>query len=98
MARNLAMNLEKRMQTLRLLVGDRDVHRHLRRSLPIQDIHIIKTPPQAPRANAICERVVGSLRRELLDHMLIISQTHLRPPNRIRPNPQRLINEYHLAA
>jgi transposase InsO family protein len=34
--------------------------------------------PQAPRANAICERLVGTLRRQLLDHLLIVSETHLR--------------------
>ncbi|MGO9293478.1 MAG: integrase core domain-containing protein [Streptosporangiaceae bacterium] len=36
------------------------------------------SPPQAPRANAICERVIGTLRRELLDRLLIVSEHHLR--------------------
>ena len=35
-------------------------------------------PAQAPRANAICERIIGTLRRELLDRMLIINEHHLR--------------------
>jgi putative transposase len=39
---------------------------------------IIKTSAQAPRANAIMERWVGSLRREVLDRILIINAEHLR--------------------
>jgi putative transposase len=37
------------------------------------DIEVIHTPYEAPRAHAICERFVGSLRRECLDHLLVIS-------------------------
>ncbi len=41
-------------------------------------IEVLRTPIQAPRANAICERLLGSLRRECLDHLLIVSEGHLR--------------------
>lgn len=37
----------------------------------------IKTPFEAPRANAICERFIGSMRRECLDHSLILHQHQL---------------------
>ncbi|MCW2913729.1 MAG: hypothetical protein JWN52_1797 [Actinomycetia bacterium] len=40
-------------------------------------VRIIKTPPPAPRANAMCERVVGRLRREVFDQMLIFNEKHL---------------------
>ncbi len=42
-----------------------------------EQMTVIKTPPQAPRANAICERVIGTLRREVFDRMLIYSPRHL---------------------
>lgn len=41
-------------------------------------LRVIRSPPQTPRANAMCERVVGTLRRELLDHNLIVNEAHLR--------------------
>ena len=43
-----------------------------------EEIRILKSPPRAPRTNATCERVIGELRRELLDRMLIINEEHLR--------------------
>jgi transposase InsO family protein len=43
-----------------------------------EGIRILASPPQAPRANAICERMIGTLRRELLDQLLIVNEHHLR--------------------
>jgi hypothetical protein len=41
-------------------------------------ISVLRTPIRAPRANAICERLLGSVRRECLDHILLLSEQHLR--------------------
>lgn len=49
-------------------------------------IALLRTPIRAPRANASCERLIGSLRRECLDPILLVSETHLR----------RVLNEYAL--
>ncbi|WP_285833824.1 integrase core domain-containing protein [Actinacidiphila cocklensis] len=40
-------------------------------------LRILKSPPQAPKANAHCERFIGTLRRELLDRTLILNEQHL---------------------
>jgi putative transposase len=40
-------------------------------------IEILKTPYKAPRANTICERFLGSVRRECLDHLLILHEKQL---------------------
>ncbi len=41
-------------------------------------ITLVRTPIRAPRANAICERLIGSLRRACLEHILLVSEAHLR--------------------
>ena len=40
-------------------------------------IEILKTPSYAPLANAMCERSLGSVRRECLDHLLILHEKQL---------------------
>ena len=79
-ARNPTMDLGAGMDTLRFLIRDRDSKYILAFDgvSGAEGIQIVKTPPRAPRANAICERVVGTLRRELLDRILILGPGHLR--------------------
>jgi putative transposase len=40
-------------------------------------IKLLKTPSHTPRANAICERFLGSVRRECLDHLFILQEKQL---------------------
>jgi transposase InsO family protein len=41
-------------------------------------IAVLHTPVRAPNANAVCERFLGSVRRECLDHVIILGEEHLR--------------------
>jgi putative transposase len=73
------MELGIRMDALRFLVRDRDTKfiAAFDEVFRADGVRIIKIPPQAPRANATCERVIGTLRREVLDRMLIFNERHL---------------------
>jgi putative transposase len=78
-ARNLLMELDGRADRFRFLIRDRDSKftKSFDAVFTGADIRIIRTPIRAPRANAIAERFVGTLRRECLDHMLITGPRHL---------------------
>jgi transposase InsO family protein len=78
-ARNLLMDLDDRADQFRFLIRDRDSKFTAAFDAVFTgaDIRIIRTPVQAPRANAIVERWIGTLRRECLDHLLITGRRHL---------------------
>ena len=68
-ARNLLMNLEGRADGLKFLIRDRDTKftAAFDAVFTAIGVRIVKTPVQAPRANAIAERWIASARRECLD-------------------------------
>ena len=78
-ARNLLMQLGDRADRLQFLIRDRDSKFTAAFDAVFTgaDIRIIRTPVRAPRANAIAERFIGTLRRECLDHILITGPHHL---------------------
>ncbi len=41
-------------------------------------LRVLRTPARAPKVNAYCERLVGSIRREYLDFMIPLGEKHLR--------------------
>jgi putative transposase len=84
-ARNLAMSLGERFADIKFLLRDRGPNFTPSFDAVFQaaGARILRTAVQAPRMNATCERLVGTLRRELLDRVLILSERHLRRPDRL---------------
>jgi transposase InsO family protein len=63
----------------RFLLHDRDsiFSAQLNRSIRHLGLKVLRTPPQCPQANALCERLIGTLRRECLDYLLPLSAPHV---------------------
>ena len=78
-AANLSIDLAECPQPVKFLLRDRDTKftTSFDAVFAADGTRIIKTPVRAPRANAICVRVVGTIRRECLDRMLILGRRHL---------------------
>jgi len=78
-ARNLSMELADQASTIKFLIRDRDTKytASFDAVFTAEGTRIIKSPVRAPQANAICERVIGTIRRECLDRMLILGCRHL---------------------
>jgi transposase InsO family protein len=79
-ARNLAPGLGEWFAGFRFLIRDRGSNFTASFDAVFQaaGTTIVRTAAQAPRMNAICERLIGTLRREALDRTLILNQAHLR--------------------
>src|SRR5215475_6012956 len=63
------------------LIHDRDAIFSAELDHELQEAFGVKvwhTPPQSPQANAFCERLVGTVRRECLDFLIPLSERHLR--------------------
>ena len=65
--------------TYRYLIHDRDAifSQQLDQRMRHLGLRVLKTPQRCPQANAICERVLGTLRRECLDFLIPVTEHHL---------------------
>jgi len=78
-ARNLMLELGERAAQFRFLIRDRDTKytSMFDEVFTSEGIGVLRSPPQAPRANAYAERWVRTVRRECLDRMLVYNARHL---------------------
>jgi transposase InsO family protein len=64
----------------RFLIHDRDTifSQTLDRYVRYLGLRVLKTPPRSPQANALCKRLLRTLRRECLDFLIPLTENHLR--------------------
>ena len=99
-ARNLLMELDDRTRPVRFVSHDRDAKfaAAFDALLSSENIKVIRTPVQAPNANAHMERWVGSVRRECLHRLLIVGRRQLEQvlpiyvPHDNRSRPHRALD------
>ena len=79
-ARNLALSLDERFEDIKFLIRDRGSNftRSFDAVFEATGARILRSAVQTPRMNAIRERLAGTLRREILDRVLILGEQHLR--------------------
>jgi len=77
-------------QQFRMIISDDQPHRYVihdrdsiysegvDRTLAAMSLTVLRTPVRAPQANAFCERLVGTIRRECLDYVIPLTEWHLR--------------------
>jgi putative transposase len=77
--RNLAWQLDEEGRRPTLLIRDRDAKfpASFDAVFRAEAVRVVRTPVRAPRANAVAERWVGTVRRECLDWLLILGRGHL---------------------
>ena len=78
-ARNFLKAVGQGPQRFRFLIRDRDTKFTAGFDAVFADVgvEVLRSPPQAPRANAYAERWIGTVRRECLDRLLIFSERQL---------------------
>ncbi|MGW6442605.1 integrase core domain-containing protein [Lentzea sp. NPDC055074] len=81
------------MESLRFLPRDRDgkYGDAFDAVFEAEELRVIATAPRTPRMNAHCERIVGSIRREVLDHVLILGEG---PARQVLASCQTHYNEH----
>lgn len=67
-------------QPQRFLIHDRDsiYSAPVDRAVDAMGLTVLKTPVRCPQANAFCERLIGTIRRECLDWLIVLNERHLR--------------------
>jgi putative transposase len=78
------------LHQLRDAIGFEDAYRYLihdqdslfagglDESIKSLGLRVLRSPPHSPMANAVCERLIGTIRRECLDWLIPLSESHLR--------------------